>query len=404
MARLIPPTPLLALAIAAALQAAVPAASGAPPASASATAAASAAASQPASRAKPAAPAFNAQDRQFVQALGAGGLAEIDGASLALVRAQDPRVRAYAQLAARDWTVADAQLSSLARQAGLAMPPGNDPARLAKRQHLEANAAMPFDFAYLSLEIDDHRRQAALLQAEVTTGANAGLRNFAASTWSLVLQHDQQARAVATSMGAQVTAPPLGPAQVAVQSVVATPAPRPVPAAPVAPAAPPAIVNAQDRQFVQSFGAGGLSEIDAATLADARAQDPQVRLYAQQVARERTAVNSQLAGLAARAGIAMPAAIDARHLPKRQRLDASAPIQFDFNYLSGELDDHQETIQWLEAERTLGQDASLRAFAAATLPVVMQHFQQARGLVVQISGGIPPGLAAVANDTRALRK
>jgi len=129
-----------------------------------------------------------------------------------------------------------------------------------------------------------------------------------------------------------------------------------------------------------------------------------VRLYAQQVARERTAVNTQLAGLAARAGIAMPTAIDARHLPKRQRLDASAPIQFDFNYLSGELDDHQETIQWLEAERTLGQDASLRAFAAATLPVVMQHFQQARGLVVQISGGIPPGLAAVANDTRALRK
>jgi putative membrane protein len=406
-----PRSPWPTLATAAALHAGLlSAAFGAPgaPAPAPAASAASqpaATPSQPAAHAKPAAPAFNAQDRQFVQGFGAGGQVAMDGASIAIIRAQDPRVRAYAQQATHDWTVADAQLASLARRAGIAMPSGNDPARLAKRQRLDPNPALPFDFAYLGFEIDDHRQHAALIQAEMTGGANAGLRSFAASKWPLVLQQDQQARAVAQAMGAQVTAPPLTNSPLTTPAVAMAPAPVPMPMpAPQATPQAPMVINAQDRQFVQSLGSGGLSEIDAATLATTRARDPQVRIYAQQVAQERAAVNAQLAGLAAKAGLAMPGAIDARHLAKRQRLDAAGPVQFDFVYLNGEVDDHQETIQWLEAERTLGQAPSLRAFAASTLPVVMQHMQLARGLAVQVAGGITPGLAAVITDTRALRK
>jgi putative membrane protein len=354
-------------------------------------------ASAAAAHAKPAAQAVNAQDRQFVQAFGSAGPVARDAASLAVVRTQDPRVRAYAQQATRDWTVADAQLAALARQSGIALPPGSDPTRQAKRRRLEANPTLPSTspiWASRSMTIASTPRRC---RRRWRRARNAGLRSFAMSTWSLVVQHDQQARAVAQALGAQVTAPPLAPPAVAAPAVaVAAPPPAAVPAK--------ATVNAQDRRFVQSLGAGGLAEIDAATLAAARAHDPQVRLYAQQVAKERAAVNAQLAGVAAQAGIAMPAAIDGGHLPKRQRLDAAAPIQFDYVYLTGELDDHQETIQWLEAERSMGQDASLRAFAAATLPIAMQHFQQARALVIQVAGGLPPGLAAVANDTRALRK
>src|SRR5262249_12969985 len=154
----------------------------------------------------------------------------MDGASIAIVRAQDPRVRAYAQQATHDWTVADAQLASLARRAGIAMPSGNDPARLAKRQRLDANPALPFDFAYLRFELVDRGQHAALIQAERTGGANAALRGLAASKWPLVLQQDQQARAVAQAMGAQVTAPPLAASPLVVPAVALAPVPVPAPA------------------------------------------------------------------------------------------------------------------------------------------------------------------------------
>jgi putative membrane protein len=144
--------------------------------------------------------------------------------------------------------------------------------------------------------------------------------------------------------------------------------------------------NAQDVQFVQALGADGMVEADAASLAGARAQNPQVRAYAQQVARDRTASNVQLAQLAQQAGIPAATAIDAGRQRKRQRLDASPAMQFDRDYVNGEAVDHQRTIQLLQTEINEGRSPQLRGFASAQLGMVMQHLAQARALQVQTAG------------------
>jgi putative membrane protein len=153
----------------------------------------------------------------------------------------------------------------------------------------------------------------------------------------------------------------------------AAPAPTPANAAP----------NAQDLQFVQALGADGAAEVDAASLAGARAQDPQVRAYAQQVARERGAANAQLAAIAQQAGI--PMAAGARQ-GKRQRLDSSGWQQFDRAYVNGEAADHQRTIQLLSTEMNEGRSPQLRSYAATTMGMVMQHLAQARALETRTAG------------------
>ena len=155
---------------------------------------------------------------------------------------------------------------------------------------------------------------------------------------------------------------------------------------------------------MQELGANGLAAIEAAKLAATRAGRPQVRAYAQQVDAERTNAQAQLSTAARQAGIPMPSAIDGGRLAKRQHLDASAAARFDLTYLTGEIADQQDAVQLLEGEKSLGQEPGLRAFAAAALPMVMQHFQRARMLQVQAAGGVSPGLAAVGADTKGLKR
>jgi len=371
-------------------------------AAASAASAAVAASAASAPRATPRAEsAPSAQDRQFVQILVASGYAAVDAATLAVVRTQDPQVRAYAQQVARERAISNAQLAAIARRSGIAMPGGLDSAHAAQRQRLDASPAGQFESAYLGRELTDHQQTLELLQAEMNTGRVAALRTFAASTANLVRQHDAQARAFANAMGVAPAAPSTlgyGPA--------ARPAPLPTTAqAQAGPSPlPPVPANAQDRRFVQELGANGLAAIDAAKLAATRALGAQVRVYAQQVEAERTNAQAQLAAAAGQAGIAMPPAIDGGRLAKRQRLDASAAPQFDLTYLTGEVADQQDAVQLLEGEKALGQSPALRAFAAAALPMAMQHFQNARTLQVQAAGGVSPGLAAVGADTKALKR
>jgi putative membrane protein len=374
-----------------------------PTATAASSAPASAAAASAPARtpAAPVANAASAQDRQFVQVFGAGGFAAVDAATMAVVRTQDPQLRAYAQQVVHDRTVSNAQLAAIARRAGLPMPGGLDSAQAVQRQRLDASVPGQFELAYVARELTDHQQSLALLQAEMSAGRVAALRSFAASAANLVRQHDAQARVFAAALGVAPAAP---------AALGYGPATRPVPLPTTAqvqarpPPQPGVGASAQDQRFVQELGANGLAEIDAAQLAAARANDAQVRLYAQQVGADRANLQGQLAAAAQQSGVAMPTAIDGGRLAKRQRLDASAAPQFDLNYLAGEVADQQDAVQLLEGERSLGQAPALRAFAAAALPVVMQHFQHAGTLQVRLSGGLSPGLAAVGADARALKR
>jgi putative membrane protein len=76
------------------------------------------------------------------------------------------------------------------------------------------------------------------------------------------------------------------------------------------------------------------------------------------------------------------------------QLESASGAQFDMAYLQAQLVDHQKTVQLLQWEMSAGQDGDLQRYAAATLPVVLQHLEHVQMLISQATGADPQGLAA----------
>jgi putative membrane protein len=151
--------------------------------------------------------------------------------------------------------------------------------------------------------------------------------------------------------------------------------------------------NTQDRLFVQLVGAGGMAEVEAARMADSKAQSPAVRSFARAMVRDHGKANDRLMSLAKAARVPPPPKLDPDHQAMLGELKGLSGPQFDLAYMQGQLVDHQKTVQLLQWELAMGQDPELQRFAADTLPDVLEHLRMAQAIIGQLSGAGPQGLA-----------
>lgn len=162
--------------------------------------------------------------------------------------------------------------------------------------------------------------------------------------------------------------------------------------------------NTQDRLFVQLVGAGGLAETENGKLAETKAGSTTVKAFGHRMVEDHTNANEKLAGLAKKSGIPLPADAGPEHKAERARLEKLSAGAFDMAYLQGQLVDHQKTAQLLQWEIAFGQDAELQRFAMETLPTVLEHLQVVQGMLADLQGTAPQGLAAAAIKEPASRK
>jgi putative membrane protein len=148
----------------------------------------------------------------------------------------------------------------------------------------------------------------------------------------------------------------------------------------------PGQTNVQDRLFIHLMATGGMAEIDAAKMADAKAGNGPVRDFARRMLQDHGPAHEQLAGLARQSQVPLPQRLDPDHAAVRAQLDGLSGAAFERAYLQNQLIHHQKTVQILEWEIGQGQEAGLQHYAAATLPVVMQHLQLVQALIAQTTG------------------
>ncbi|TIN49582.1 MAG: DUF4142 domain-containing protein, partial [Mesorhizobium sp.] len=96
--------------------------------------------------------------------------------------------------------------------------------------------------------------------------------------------------------------------------------------------------------------------------------------------------------------IPLPEGLDEEHERQRAELEKLDGARFDIAYISGQITDHQKTVQLLEWEIGSGQDADLQHFASETLPTVLEHLQLARDIKAELAS------QAIADATTAPTK
>jgi putative membrane protein len=137
-------------------------------------------------------------------------------------------------------------------------------------------------------------------------------------------------------------------------------------------------VSASDKKFVEKAASGGMAEVQAAQLAQQKADDQKVKDFAQQMITDHTAANQQLTTLAQKKGITIPSdlsASDQTQLDKLGKLDGK---KFDKAYMKDQVKDHQAMLTLLQKEAKSGKDADLKSFAEQTVPTVQKHLEMAQ--------------------------
>lgn len=160
------------------------------------------------------------------------------------------------------------------------------------------------------------------------------------------------------------------------------------------------IANAQsgEHDFVAQAAMSNMAEIQLGHLAAKKAQDPEVKKFAQATIEEHVKAQQQLADAAYGAGIKWPTKLDDKNRQIQDRLSKLSNEQFDREYMKATLDRHRDAEMMLEVRLPTRQAAAAKPdelslaakvdqWVSKTLPDVRAHLKEAE----QVYGGLAKG-------------
>ena len=152
-------------------------------------------------------PNATAQDQAFVTSNAQSNLAEIALGTLGEQRAGDAGSRALAQVTLRDHTRLQANLTAVAKAAGLTLPSAPNAMQQATAAALKATPAGAFDLAYAKAEVLGHQLAIAAARTETRSGGSASITSYATGYIPIATGHlDMAAAEVSALTGSTPTA------------------------------------------------------------------------------------------------------------------------------------------------------------------------------------------------------
>src|SRR5512138_370919 len=163
-------------------------------------------------------------------------------------------------------------------------------------------------------------------------------------------------------------------------------------------------VSNSDKNFVNDQLSDGMAEVELAKVAKDHAASPDVKQFAQMMIDDHTKAGDQLKRVASSNAIPIDAKIDDKHTNLMDKLAKLNGTDFDKEYMSAMIDDHQDAVRDLRSrvdenrsasERLTGKNpenpaavkpeqsdnrvtTSVNEWAANTLPTVEHHLDRAK--------------------------
>ncbi len=132
--------------------------------------------------------------------------------------------------------------------------------------------------------------------------------------------------------------------------------------------------------FMTEAAKGGMAEIELSKLATTKAQNAEVKKYAQQMIQDHTNASAELKQLAGKKNVTLPTELDAEHKAIKDRLSGLSGAEFDKAYVNAMVSDHEKTVNLFKTQADGGTDADAKAFAAKTLPKLQGHLDMIKGI------------------------
>ena len=267
------------------------------------------------------------------------GKAEILLSSLALERAGDAVVKAFAQRMIDEHTQVNNTVAQLAQTKSIILPADITAEHRAVYEDLSTMSGADFDKAYMNHNVLEHASGVAQATGQADSGTDRDIKAFASTTLPALAAHLQVASAIYEGIE-------------------------------------PSFLY---RAFQDSTG-----EILLSKLALSKSSNVDVRQFAQKMINDHTLLNGQIEQLAQTKNVTLPREISPEQLRSYVELSQRRSTAFDQDYMSRNVDAHAGDVARFQENSTNATDADIRAFAAASVPVLSAHLSTAR----QIEGGL----------------
>jgi predicted outer membrane protein len=141
-----------------------------------------------------------------------------------------------------------------------------------------------------------------------------------------------------------------------------------------------------DQKILMDLAQANMAEIEAGKMALGKAQNDQVKKFAQQMVDDHTQALNDVQALAKSRNVTLPAETDAKHKAMAAKLDKMSGEAFEKSYMAqAGVADHKKVHSALMKDEKRAKDADLKALVGKMTPVVEQHLKSAEQMSMQKS-------------------
>jgi putative membrane protein len=135
-------------------------------------------------------------DNAFVMKAAGANMAEVELGKMATEKAMRDEVKKFGQMMVDDHTKAGDELKTIATQKNITWPTELDREHKALQSKLSGLSGAEFDRAYMQAMVDGHKKVAADVRKESTSGKDSDVKAWAAKTLPTVEMHLKQAESI----------------------------------------------------------------------------------------------------------------------------------------------------------------------------------------------------------------
>jgi putative membrane protein len=142
----------------------------------------------------------NTADTDFMLNASLSNSAAVGLSTLAVTKATNTAVKAFAQTMVPEHTTAQAELKTLGTNVGYPVKDTIDPAHVTLITQLNGRTGRAFDSSYIWVQVADHQTELTNFQAEQTAGRNSSVVAFANTNLPKVQAHFTRADSIARAL------------------------------------------------------------------------------------------------------------------------------------------------------------------------------------------------------------
>ena len=143
-------------------------------------------------------------------------------------------------------------------------------------------------------------------------------------------------------------------------------------------------LSRQDQTFLKEAAQGNMEEAQLGKLAQQKATNPDVKKFAERMVADHGRLESETKALAEQKRFALSANQSGDERSTYAKLSKMSGNNFDKNYISDMVKDHEHDIAAFQKEVNQGADQDVKNAASKALPTLQEHLKLARQAAQQL--------------------